>query len=766
MIPGLLGILALGLQAQVFQPEMPVPPEGSQLSPNPNLPVKPARPGAPDEAHVIIRSVTQEADGPIRHLRGMVHIETSDMLLTSDELDYNSDTGDVQARGHVHFEQFARNEKIDCERADYNIDSETGKFYTVSGTAMPRINVRPGLLVTKNPFYFESVRADRMADHYILYDGFITDCILPRPWWRLKAPRFDVYPGDHAVAHRAWFKLKNIPLFYAPYYYKALDKEPRKSGFLIPNIGNSSLRGPVLGLGYYWAINRSYDLTYRVEDFFEAGLAHHIDFRGWVNQNTTFNFYLDGIKDTRGLNPDPSGALIVIDAKSKLGHGWEARGELNYLTSFAFREYYTESFNEAVYSETHSVGFVDKHWSDFGVYFVAQREVNFQSTNPGDEISIRKLPEAEFIERDHQLNFLGQPFWFSLDSTAGMLHRTEPEFQTRQFVGRVDFAPHLTTAFKFLGMSFTPSFGIRETEYESSVAPTGNITGQNVLRSSRDFTGDLLLPTFQRVFDAPKWIGVKMKHVIEPRITYKDVSGIGNFNQIVRFDQTDILSNTNQVEFSLTNRLLAKDKNGTVTDFLSWQVWWDRYFDPSFGGAVIPGQRNVLQTAVDLTGYAFLDGYRHSSPVVSAIRLQSRVNMEWRLDYDPVIGHIVNSSISLDGRIKQFFWSFGHTDLNTNPVLAPKANQLRGTIGYGSDQRRGWSAGFSAYYDYIQGILQYTQTQVTYNTDCCGLSVQYRLFDLVSLTPGATRHENQFRVAFSIANIGSFGTLQRQQRIF
>jgi LPS-assembly protein len=38
--------------------------------------------------------------------------------------------------------------------------------------------------------------------------------------------------------------------------------------------------------------------------------------------------------------------------------------------------------------------------------------------------------------------------------------------------------------------------------------------------------------------------------------------------------------------------------------------------------------------------------------------------------------------------------------------------------------------------------------------------VQYRRFGF------ATRNENQFRVAFAIANIGSFGTLKKQERLF
>jgi LPS-assembly protein len=102
----------------------------------------------------------------------------------------------------------------------------------------------------------------------------------------------------------------------------------------------------------------------------------------------------------------------------------------------------------------------------------------------------------------------------------------------------------------------------------------------------------------------------------------------------------------------------------------------------------------------------------------------------------------------------------GQSYVNTDPAIAPSANQFRGTISYGADTRKGLSFGFSAYYDYLKGIMQYSQTQVTYNTDCCGLSVQYGRFN------AGIRDESQFRVSFAISNIGTFGTLQKQQNIF
>ena len=326
---------------------------------------------------------------------------------------------------------------------------------------------------------------------------------------------------------------------------------------------------------------------------------------------------------------------------------------------------------------------------------------------------------------------------------------------------RLDIAPRISTAAHWFGLDLAPSFGIRETSYDSKLVG-GKLSGGNLTRSARDFQFDLGLPRLSRVFLAPKWMkaGDKVKHVIEARARYRNVSGVSDFRQIIRFDDTDIISNTNEVEFSLANRLLRRNGSGGVEDVVSWQLWYKRYFDPTFGGAIIPGQRNVLQTSTGLTGYGFLSGYRNQSPIVSVLRIQSRVGTEWRTDYDPVRHSFVNSTLSVDARFGEFFALVSHSHLNTNPVLAPKANQLRGQFQWGNDNRRGFSYGFATGYDYLKGQLQYMQGQTTYNTDCCGFSVQYRRFNFNVIA------DNQFRVAFAIANIGSFGTLRRQERIF
>ena len=759
--------------AQDFRPDLTNIPVPLTPSTNINVPVRPPHPGAPDADHVIIESVTQEVVGALRHLRGMVRVETSDMLLRADEVDYNSDTGDMEARGHVHLEQYSTGEKLDCDHATYNVNTDQGKFYVVTGSSLPRIHSNPGTLTTTNPFYFEAAWVDKMQDHYILHDSFLTDCLLPRPWWKMRGKEFDVTVNQKVTAHHAWFYLLGVPVFYTPIFYKALEKQPRRSGILLPSVGNSTLRGPLVNYGYYWAINRSYDVLYSGQYYPETGTAEHVFMRGDINATSKFQIQFDTADVTQKVTPSRSGFEIAATAKTVLGNGWEARGDLNYLSSFNFVQYYAESFNEAVWGETHSAGYVDKHFKDYAIYFVVQQNVNYQSVTPGDDIVIRKLPEAQFRERDHEFDLGGQPFWFSFQSTAGFQSRSQPLvepvapaptgplLETGLFVPRADFAPQVNTAFHWDGFNIVPSFGIRETVYGSSLASNGTYTGPGLWRNSHEFKVDILFPTLQKIFDAPSWVGQKVKHVIEPRITYTDNAGLHNFGQVIRFDDTDILSDTNQVEFSLTNRLLAKDKNGTVTDFFTWQLWYDRYFDPTFGGAVVPGQRNVVQAILDLTGYSFLDGLRHSSPVVNAFRMQQgRMSLDWRLDYDPVVHRVINSSASVNWRLNKYFFNFGDTDLRANAVLAPISNQVNTTVGYGQTTKQGWGAALGVFYDVRTSTIDYTQFQVTYNTDCCGVSVQYRRFNL------GARDETFYRFSFTISNIGSMGSLPRQERMF
>jgi len=727
------------------------------------------RPGAPAADEIVTSAVLrQEMEGPIRKLRVAARIETTEMLLTADEIDYNELTGDADARGNVSFENFENGEKLTAVRMEYNLKEESGRFYEIKGSAPAKVEYRPGLLMTNNPFIFQGRWAQKIKNRYILYDGFVTNCKIPKPWWRLTGPKFDIIPGDRALAYKSYFKVRRVPILYTPVFYKSLEEEPRRSGFLTPNAGRSTRLGWIVGSGYFWAINRSYDTMYRARLFTARGTSHEVDFRGKPRAGTEFGFSLYGVKDRGRLQDDGTrfkegGYQYNISAKSEIGGGWKGFANINYLSSFLFRQAFTQSFNEAIFSEVNSIGYVSKSWSSYSFHGVISRHQLFQGSQEVDQIVIRKLPSFEFFARDRQINKKLLPIWFSMESSAGFFRRRQLLFETRSFTERLDAAPRLSTSIDYKGFRVLPSITLHGTAYGSRRdAETFQVSGQNLARFASDIQFDIVTPTLEKVFDAPKWMGSKLKHVIEPRLAFRRVDGVNRFRETLRLDEVDILNSTSEGEFALINRIFVK-RGDKIEEVLTWQVWQRRYFDPTFGGAVVAGQRNVFASTIGLTGYAFFNGPRNYSPVVSALRLKPipSAAIEWRTDYDPLFPRVSNSSVTADFRLKEkYSGAVGHNQVRGAPGLSPNANQLLARVGYGVEGKPGWRAGFNAVYDHRDKVLQYATTEVSYNSDCCGLSFQHRRFSF------GTRNENQYLVSFSVANIGSFGTLRKQERLF
>jgi LPS-assembly protein len=769
-------VTALAAAAFAQQPPLPssLPPPTAAPAPapipnaaNPDQRLKIQRPGAPAPDQYVVEAEHEETEGDLRHLRGNVHIESQDKKIDADAVDYNDDTGDVEAWGNVRYENFLDGTKLSCDHAKYNVNTETGIFFDVRGTSETKVVARPGLLTTTNPFYFEGQWGERLeGGRYIIHQGFITDCKVPKPWWRLTATKFDILQNDRAITYRAIFRLKNVPIFYFPVYYKSLKKLPRQSGFLTPNIGHSSVYGEMFGLGYYWAIARSYDALFRIQYFTSRGPADSVEFRGKVTPGTDFSFNFYAVQDRgvdigNGVIQKQGGEEFTFDGHSDLGDGWTARLHLDELSSFLFRLAFSQSFHDTIFSETHSTGFVIKHWSTYAFDIVAERDEEYENAEiPDERIIIKHLPEAEFLSRDRKIVGGVLPVWFSLISSAGFLDRIEPEFDTPRFVSRVDIFPEVTTAFHFDNFSLAASGSIRETDYSNSFL-NGQETDRGFLRSAREIDLHLIPPALEKIFNSPKWLGgEKLKHVIEPRIDYKYVDGINDFSDIIRFDDIDLMNDTNQVTYSLTNRLFVKDKNGNVDEVLSWEVAQSRYFDPTFGGAVIPGQRNVIQSTEDIDGFDFLYGPRSYSPVVSILRFQHIVGFEWRVDYDPLLGRISNSSFQGNVRFSKYFFAVGHTEVNENPVVTAPNNQINVLAAIGNQNRKGWNVGVNAFYDLDRHILDFATTEITYNTDCCGITAEWRRYNF------GVRDDTQYRISLSIANVGAFGNMRKQERIY
>jgi len=224
------------------------------------------------------------------------------------------------------------------------------------------------------------------------------------------------------------------------------------------------------------------------------------------------------------------------------------------------------------------------------------------------------------------------------------------------------------------------------------------------------------------------------------------------------------------VEYGFTQRLYSKTGDEQPQELISWRIVQKHYFDPTLGGAIVNGQRNVFQALDSISPFAFAFGPRNWSPIVSDFKITpgGPYDFEQILQYDPQIQRLVTIGMLIKAKpYREFFTTIAYFRLDDNPAVQsplfqqPLSNQVRALAGYGSENRKGFNFTGGVGYDFTNKTLQSQIVQASYNGSCCGLAVEYRRINL-----GQVRSENQFRVAFIIANIGTFGNLRHRDKIF
>jgi LPS-assembly protein len=784
----------------------------------------------PREENVTISATdSQEKDGPIYKLRGQVEIHYGTYTLYADEVTFNSDTGEAVGEGHMVLDGGPNDEHIEASHGTYNIRSQSGKFYDVVGTIGVRVKGTATVLTSSSPFAFAGKVVEKTSpDHFIVNDGSVTTCEMPHPNWTFNARKVVVDVGANATVYRSTFRIRGVPVFYFPFAAFPAHPLGRKSGFLIPSVGRSSTKGTIVGESVYWAVNRSMDATAGAEYYSQRGWAQRGQFRARPSDTSYVDLTYFGVVDRK----NQGGQDVTLNAEGRFLENFRSVANLDYLSSFVFRLAFSETFTQAVNSEVKSQAFLSNTTRGFSYNALVQRYQDFQgvcttqgsgttpsppppgctqaaSSGNGDVITILHAPSFQFSSVDRRIT--RTPFYWSLDAAAEGLSRSEREFRTADLVGRFDLAPSISMPLLLRGWSLRPELTLRTTAYTQQLGPGSNVgtaVSDVVNRKALEGTVELRPPAFSRIFDRPL-AGHKLKHVIEPHATYRYVTGVDNFANILRFDARDILSNTNEVEYGVTNRLYSKRTSDDpedcnpqdmsslrigapgeqiqpwertytpevipcsagpqVREIVTWEIAQKYFLDPEFGGALVNGRRNVLTTTSDFTGIAFLTEPQHLSPLISRVRVQtsSQADAEWDLDYDFKKGRVNASTVLVNYHVGPYTFGGGDAFVQSLPGLTGSNatqqdfNQFRVLFGYGHPSKPGFSGATNFGFDANIGFLQYATVQTTYNWNCCGVTFEYRRFAL-----GSVRNENQFRFSFTLANIGSFGNLRKQERLY
>ncbi len=758
-----------------------------------------AQPKPGEQRKVEISSEHQEGQGDVVIASGNVQAFDGDILIVADRMTWNEVTYDLLAEGNVYFQQ--QGQRITGDRIDFNYKTRRGTVF--NPTAFTN-NTSGGIMIV-----VDAERADKTGeDTYNLEDAMLTACQEGVPKWSFTAKRARIRLDHRAKVYNAFFRVKNIPVLYVPYASISISKKDRSSGFLLPSSGSSSIKGRTVHLAYFQTLGRSADLLVRGDVFTKRGIGLGFDFRARPDENSRIAFgsflvidRLLGPKlrpfcdpataEDQCKLPDQGGSSFYVDAVQHFKNGFVAVADVNITSSFIFRQVFSDNVLTAISPEERSVFYVNRNWRSFSFNalfgeqssFIA--ELDSQGNFVADKIvKVRQLPSIEISERSTKVSD-SLPFYFSFGAALEGVRRSETsgdqfDLKTPSIVQRLDLAPRLTFPLKpVAGFTLTPSIGLRSTFYSDSLDPeVRQVVGQNLFRKYVDIDLDLRPPAFAKVFrhrDGTPWF----KHVIEPFVEYRRIAGIDEFDRTIPVDERDLIADTNEIAYGVTNRFFVKrqgpnDAAPQTHELLDITLTQKYFFDQTFGGALREGQRNQFFPVNTLSGFAFAGVRRDVSP----LNLRARVRptpttfADLRFNYDTrfhnlrdfIVGAGMSKGILSIGQ--SWYYTrriavdrFREDQIFYDPTTFP-GNQFDLSAFVGNPAR-GPYGGLTVSYDLrdrqFSGaprdrVLINLTTTTGWAWDCCSLNVQHVTFN------AGFRNENRIQFAFTLKGIGTFGT--------
>src|SRR5437660_1690477 len=202
---------------------------------------------------------------------GKVELRTRRQTVLADWLHYDVESDEMWGKGNVTIRRGI--DVITGPEAKFKRDTEVG-FFTAPefrvGENASRGSARE--ILFNGP------------DHYDIKDASYTTCVVGSDEWYLRAADVDIDRSRLVgTANDATIYFKGAPIFYSPWLSFPLSNE-RKSGFLTPVFGSTSIRGFEASLPYYLNLAPNYDATLTPPYFREPqilAMLNPVDWKGF-----------------------------------------------------------------------------------------------------------------------------------------------------------------------------------------------------------------------------------------------------------------------------------------------------------------------------------------------------------------------------------------------------------------------------------------------------------------------------------------------------
>lgn len=498
-------------------------------------------------------------------LEGNVQIKRQEMTLSADRILYFQKEERIAADGHILF--ITEENRMEGNRLEYDMKQKKG------------VIIDGSLFVSESGFRVRGRRIEKTGEQtYIAEDARITTCDGTRPDWSITASRLDVTVEGFGTLQHGAFRVKNVPLLYAPWAVFPV-KIRRQTGLLPPEIHVSDDYGFEQVQPFYLAINDQSDATFYYH-FMEKGRDRYgLEYRRIASPEDRLTFMADGLDDNSRPQADATDAgrwddddryWVRFKQNTTLPYGFNGFLDLDVVSDI---EYFDDfSGGKMGFSATEST-----FQSQFGRGLDPEEEKTrtnrFLAAKTGDgwrletefawednvrkrslketDTTLHRLPELRFSTSRKKI--AGLSLYNDVDASLAYFHRIEGERGTR-----LDLAPRIYAPFRIGNfLSVEPSAGIRETLwYAENTLDTEQNGTENHFRHLYDAKLDLSTE-FYRVFQTHALGTEKIKHTLRPQVTFAYVPEEDQ-EDLPSFDDLDRIANERKFTYSLTQTLTAR----------------------------------------------------------------------------------------------------------------------------------------------------------------------------------------------------------------
>ena len=494
----------------------------------------------------------------ISHLTGSVEMSTDTWQARADDAVYNDPGNFVDLSGDVKFWEeslFLAGEGAHIDVEDSTATVSGAEYYLHDSDARGRADelfIDPGTLTSGKGMTFTTCAPENGGG-------------IEQNFWRISARELHLnHDTDRGSGRDIVLKIKDIPVFYAPYFTFPLSRE-RKSGFLAPGIGKNSHGGFETRLPYYWNISPSMDATITPRVLANSGVMGMLEYR-YLRAGGEGRVSLEYLPGDVGFG-DRDRSMINIE----LNQTFLGRGRLYVDYNQASDPEYLEDFGtDLAISSTRylprraDVTYRGRNWNVLG------RLHSYQIVDQSIRVTSRpykNLPRLQFRYRPLSGN---KKINLDLQTDFTYFDRTGETGVTVDVTGfRADLYPTISYPIRTQAAFLVPRVGVRFTQYELDKQGPFKKSPNRTLPIVSVDSGVFLERDF-RMRDRD------FQHTLEPRLFYlyvphEDQNDLPVFDSSVfnldynalfrenRFSGYDRIGDTNQVTLALGSRLVNRD---------------------------------------------------------------------------------------------------------------------------------------------------------------------------------------------------------------